>query len=110
MTAMIGLPLALLIGLIFGFGWRQSLLAGLVWYAALAWQTADIAQVGKTAFGGKNGLDTVHWWVYWLVQPLLLAAAAGLLWIGSRARRRLASRPGSPERPVVVSATTPGTV
>jgi len=97
MTAMIALPLALLLGLLFGRGWRQLLALGVVWYCALAWQTAYIAHVGRNAFGGKNGLDTVHWWVYWALQPILLAVAAGLLWGGSKAReairRRVALRP-----------------
>jgi len=97
MTAMTALPLALLLGLLFGRGWRQLLAVGVVWYCALAWQTAYIAHVGRTAFGGKNGLDTVHWWVYWALQPVLLAVAAGLLWGGSKAReairRRVALRP-----------------
>jgi hypothetical protein len=97
MTAMIGLPAALLIGLVFGFGLRQCLLAGLVWYAALAWQTAYIAHAGRLAFGGKPGLETVHWWVYWALQPLLLIAAIGLIWIGSKARRRLTARHRSPQ-------------
>jgi hypothetical protein len=92
MTAMIGLPIALLLGLIFGWGWRQLLALGVVWYCALAWQTAYIAHVGRTAFGGKNGLDTVHWWVYWAFQPILLAAAAGLLWGGSKAREAIRLR------------------
>jgi hypothetical protein len=86
MTAMIGLPAALVIGLVFGSGIRQVIAAGLVWYAGLAWQTAYIAHVGRSAFGGKSGLETVHWWVYWLVQPLLLAAAITLVWIGSKMR------------------------
>src|SRR5450755_1206526 len=97
MTAMIALPVALLIGLFLGWGVRQLLLVGLVWYLALAWQTAYIAHVGRNAFGGKSGLDTVHWWVYWTLQPILLAVAAGLLWGGSKAReairRRVALRP-----------------
>jgi len=97
MTAMIGLPAALIIGLAFGFGLRQSLFAGLAWYAALAWQTAYIAHAGRSAFGGKPGLETVHWWVYWAVQPLLLIAAIGMIWIGSKARRRLTTRHRSPE-------------
>jgi len=92
MTAMIGLPLALLIGLIFGRGRRQLLAVALVWYSALAWQTADIAHVGRTAFGSMNGLDTVHWWVYWALQPVLLAVAAGLVWAGSQLRNLLATR------------------
>ena len=93
MTAMIALPLALLLGLLFGRGWRQLLAVGVVWYCALALQTAYIAHVGRTAFGGKSGLDTV----YWALQPVLLAVAAGLLWGGSKAReairRRVALRP-----------------
>jgi hypothetical protein len=96
MTAMIGLPAALLIGLAFGFGLRQCLFAGLVWYAALAWQTANISHAGRIAFGGKPGLETVHWWVYWALQPLLLIAAIGIIWIGSKARRRLTARHRSP--------------
>lgn len=86
MTAMIALPVALLIGLTFGFGVRQLAATGLVWYLALAWQTAYIAEPGRDAFGGKSGLDTVHWWVYWALQPLLLAAAFGLTWLGSKGR------------------------
>ena len=97
MTAMTALPIALLLGLLFGRGWRQLVAVGVVWYCALAWQTAYIAHVGQTAFGGKDGLDTVHWWVYWTLQPILLAVAAGLLWGGSKAReairRRVALRP-----------------
>jgi hypothetical protein len=88
MTAMIGLPVALLIGLAFGRGIRQLSAAAVVWYLALAWQTAYIATVGRDAFGGKSGLSTVHWWVYWLVQPLLLLAAFGLVWVGSALRAR----------------------
>ena len=84
MTAIIGLPVALLIGVIFGFGARQLVAIGFIWYAALAWQTAYIAQAGRDAFGGKDGLQTVHWWVYWAVQPLLLTVAIGLLWLGSK--------------------------
>ena len=84
MTAMIGLPVALLIGVIFGFGLRQAVAIAFVWYAALAWQTAYIAHAGQAAFGGKDGLETVHWWVYWVVQPLLLTVALGLLWLGSK--------------------------
>lgn len=89
MTAMIALPLSLLAGLAFGWGRRQLLVAAAVWYAALAWQTAYIAHVGRNAFGGKSGLDTVHWWVYWALQPVLLALAAALLWAGSQARARV---------------------
>ena len=92
MTAMIGLPMALLLGLLFGRGWRQLLAVGVVWYSALAWQTADIAHVGRNAFGGKSGLDTVHWWVYWTFQPILLVVAAGLLWVGSKAREKMRRR------------------
>lgn len=91
MTAMIGLTTALLIGLVFGFGRRQSLLVGLIWYASLAWQTAYLAHPGRSAFGGKDGLETLQWWVYWAVQPLLLLAAVALIWIGSKARQRLAA-------------------
>jgi hypothetical protein len=97
MTAMIGLTAALLIGLVFGFGLRPSLLAGLVWYAALAWQTAYLAHADHSAFGGKNALQTVQWWVYWVVQPLLLIAAVGMVWIGSKARQRLTARHPTPE-------------
>ncbi len=68
------------------------MLAGLAWYAALAWQSAYLAHPGRSAFGGKNGLETLDWWVYWLVQPLLLMAAVGLVWIGSKARARLTTR------------------
>jgi hypothetical protein len=99
MTAMIALPVALFLGLLFGRGWRQLVAVGVVWYCALALQTAYIAHVGRNAFGGKSGLDTVHWWVYWAVQPILLAVAAGLLWGGSKAReairRRVALRPNA---------------
>ena len=91
MTAMI-LPLALLLGLLFGRGWRQLLAVGVVWYCALALQTAYIAHVGRNAFGGKSGLDTVHWGVYWTFQPILLAAATGLLWGGSKAREAIRRR------------------
>jgi hypothetical protein len=92
MTAMIALPMALLLGLLFGLGWRQLLAVGVVWYCALAFQTAYIAHVGRIAFGGKSGLATVHWWVYWTLQPILLAVAAGLLWSGSKAREAIRRR------------------
>ena len=75
MTAMIGFPAALLIGFAFGRGAKQLVAAGLVWYLALAWQTAFIAHLGRNAFGGKSGLATVQWWVYWAVQPLLRTAS-----------------------------------
>jgi hypothetical protein len=107
MTAMIGLPIALLVGLLFGRGRTQLVVVALVWYAALAWQTAYIAAVGRTAFGGNGGLETVHWWVYWAFQPVLLAGAFGLVWIGSRAHdtiRRTLSRSRTPSSSPSIAA------
>jgi hypothetical protein len=92
MTAMIAIPLALLIGLVLGRGIRPLLLVGLVWYAALAWQTAYIAHVGRNAFGGKSGLATVHWWAYWALQPVLLLVCALLVWVGSVLRGKIRER------------------
>jgi hypothetical protein len=92
MTAMIAIPLALLIGLVLGRGIRPLLLVGLLWYGVLAWQTAYIAHVGRNAFGGKSGLDTVHWWPYWALQPVLLLVCAGLLWVGSALREKILER------------------
>ena len=92
MTALIGLPLALLLGIVFGFGPRQVLFAAAIWYAALAWQTAFLAQVGVTSFDGGTGLHTVRWWVYWTVQPILLAVATALIWVGARTRTAITRR------------------
>jgi hypothetical protein len=92
MTAMIAIPLALLIGLALGRGVRPLLLVGLVWYCALAWQTAYIAHVGRTAFGGKSGLATVHWWAYWALQPVLLLVCGLLVWAGSVLRMKIRDR------------------
>jgi hypothetical protein len=92
MTAMIAIPLALLVGLVLGRGIRPLLLVGLVWYAVLAWQTAYIAHVGRNAFGGKSGLATVHWWAYWALQPVLLLVGAGLVWVGSAFRAKIRKR------------------
>lgn len=92
MTALIGLPFALLVGLVVGFGTRQMLITALVWYLALAWQTAYLARDGVTSFDGGSGLHTLHWWVYWALQPVLLAGAIGLTWLGGKARSSLRSR------------------
>ena len=92
MTAMIGLPIAIVVGIVFGFGRRQVLFAAAVWYATLAWQTAYLAQVGVTSFDGGTGLHTVRWWVYWTLQPILLAAATGLIWLGARGRSAVTRR------------------
>lgn len=92
MTALIALPLALLVGVILGFGPRQVLLAALAWYLALAWQTAYLARNGVTSFDGGTGLHTVHWWVYWALQPVLLAIAVGLTWLGGKAHSTVRSR------------------
>jgi hypothetical protein len=89
MTAMTALPLALIVGLVVGWGRWQLVGVALVWYSALAWQTAFIATVGQTAFGGKAGLETVHWWVYWAFQPILLGVAVGLVWAGSHLHDRI---------------------
>jgi hypothetical protein len=93
-----------LIGVIFGFGVRQAVATAFVWYAALAWQTAYIAHVGRAAFGGKDGLETVHWWVYWVVQPLLLIVALGFLWLGSKVHaivgRRITGQPDPSSAPI----------
>jgi hypothetical protein len=89
---MIAIPLALLIGLVLGRGIRPLLLVGLIWYGALAWQTAYIAHVGRSAFGGKSGLDTVHWWAYWALQPVLLLVCVALVWVGSVVRAKIRER------------------
>src|ERR1019366_6902079 len=47
MTAMIALPLALLLGLLFGRGWRQLLAVGVVWYCALAVQRRTSRMSGR---------------------------------------------------------------
>lgn len=96
MTAMIGLPAGLLLGALLGFGLRQVLITSAIWYAALAGQTAYLAHGDRSAFGGKDGLETVHWWAYWVLQPALLAAMIGLLWLGARINRAVRLRRSHP--------------
>lgn len=100
MTVIVGLPVALLVGLVFGWGVRQVAAIAVFWYLTLASQTAYLAHVGQSAFGSRDGLDTVHSWVYWVVQPLILGAAWALAWAGSGLRRavlrRISPRSGAP--------------
>lgn len=92
MTAGFGFAAALVVGLIFGWGFWQRIVIGMVWFVGLAAQTAYLAQPGITSFDGGSGLHTVRWWAYWAGQPVILGAALGLMWAASRLRSTMVRR------------------
>jgi hypothetical protein len=88
MVLILGVPTAIILGLIPGPRmWRLVVLA-LVWYFGLAAQTAYLAHPGVKGFLGVDGMDAVqgHFIGYWLSQPIIAAALAVVLIQADRLR------------------------
>jgi uncharacterized membrane protein len=95
--------MTLLFGSIMGFacGWALGRRAiayvavGLVWYAALAVQTAHLAHAGTKGFFGIDGLGAVQgrgFAQYWLTQVAILGLIVALFVLGDRLRNRRRDR------------------
>jgi ABC-type branched-subunit amino acid transport system permease subunit len=96
--------MTLLLGSIMGFacGWALGRRAiayvavGLLWYAALAVQTAHLAHAGTKGFFGIDGLGAVQgrgFAQYWLTQVAILGLIVALFVLGDRLRTRRRERP-----------------
>jgi uncharacterized membrane protein len=96
MVLILGVPAAIVLGLIPGPRMRRLVVLGLVWYVGLAAQTAYLAHPGVTGFLGVQGMDAVqgHFIGYWLTQPIIAAVLVVVLIRADRLRvARLAHRP-----------------
>src|SRR5262245_7587695 len=97
MVLAIGVPAAVVLGLLpVPRGWRLAAL-WLVWFVCLAAQTAYLAHPGRAGFFGVDGMDAVQGRVilYWVSQPLIAALLYGVM-VGvetmhDRRRTRLAT-------------------
>jgi hypothetical protein len=81
MVLIIGVPAAVVLGLVAApWAWRLVAL-WLVWFVCLAVQTAYLAHPGRDGFFGVNGMDAVqgHFIVYWASQPVLAAVLLGVM-------------------------------
>jgi hypothetical protein len=107
MTLMAGTLAAILLGLIFGWRTWTAVALGLIWYIALAVQTAYLAHPDRTGFLRVKALPAVQgsgFGQYWIAQPVILAGSALLMRSASRARvqwreSRLAGRSPSQRSP-----------
>ena len=91
--------MTLIFGSIVGFGCGYALgrrplsvtIVGLVWYAAVAMQTAHLAHPASKGFFGVDGLSAVQGHglgQYWLMQIPILMLIAVLLRSGDKLRQR----------------------
>jgi hypothetical protein len=90
MVLIMGVPAAVVLGLVAApWAWRLVAL-WLVWFACLALQTAHLAHPGTEGFFGVDGMDAVqgHFIVYWASQPVLAAALLGVMVGVDRLRHR----------------------
>lgn len=95
MTLMIGVPAAVLLGLIAGRRVWTGVLLGLIWYTCLAVQTAYLAHPGRTGFLGIDALRAVQggaFGQYWIAQAIIIALMASGYWLADHVRGHLADR------------------
>lgn len=81
MVLIIGVPAAVVLGMVAApWVWRLVAL-WLVWFVCLAVQTAYLAHPGREGFFGVDGMDAVQGQtlVYWASQPVLAAGLLGLM-------------------------------
>jgi hypothetical protein len=88
MVLILGLPAAIVLGLIPGPRMWRLVVLGLVWYVGLAAQTAYLAHPGTKGFLGVEGMDAVqgHFIGYWLTQPIIAAVLVFVLIQADRLR------------------------
>jgi len=99
MELVIGVPVALLLGLVPAPKRVRLILLALVWYVCLAAQTAWLARPERTGFGGVDGLAAVQFnpdqgsaaLTYWPLQPVLALLMLGAFSLADRFRRRRTS-------------------
>ena len=92
MTLIFVPALAFLCGLALGRRWPVFILPVAAWYVALVSQTEYLAHPGVISFDGGPGLTTIQGNLYWLVQPLILGGALGLLLLAAWIRGMLLGR------------------
>jgi hypothetical protein len=81
MVLIIGIPTAVVLGMLAApRAWRLVAL-WLVWFVCLAVQTAYLAHPGREGFFGVDGMDAVQGeaLVYWASQPVLAAVLLGVM-------------------------------
>jgi hypothetical protein len=81
MVLIIGVPAAVVVGMVAApQAWRLAAL-WLVWFVCLAVQTAYLAHPGREGFFGVDGMDAVQGQalVYWASQPVLAAVLLGVM-------------------------------
>lgn len=103
MVLLLGVPTAVVLGLVpLPRVWKAAIL-WLVWFAGLAFQTSYLAHPGRSGWFGVEGLDAVQGEApaYWLSQPLIAAFLLALMLGIDRLRRR---RSGADPTPVAKNA------
>jgi len=91
MTLLIAVPTAVVLGWFFGQRRWVGVVAGLVWYACLASQTAYLAHPGRTGFFGLDALAAIQgsgFGQYWIAQAVIVGLLAGGLLGADRLHRR----------------------
>jgi hypothetical protein len=109
MTLIFGTTIGFACGLVLGRRRLAFVIVGLVWYAALATQTAHLAHPGRDGFFGVDGLGAGqgrHLGQYWLGQVPILCLGAAMVLAGDRLRRRAGGgrRPSPQDPPKAVAA------
>ena len=92
MTLIFGLIIGFVSGRTIGRRWPAYLVIGLVWYAALAVQTAYLAHPGRKGFFGVDGLRAVQGHglaQYWMSQVLILGLIVVMFLLGDKLRSRV---------------------